>query len=59
MASEWNNYQNSTTAGTSNSAKWRIDHLNLKRFAGKDKTLLDIGANIRVYYSIVALFLNL
>ena len=45
MTSEWNNYQNSTTAGTSNSAKWRIDHLNLKRFAGKDKTLLDIGAN--------------
>ena len=45
MTSEWNDYQNNETAGTSNSAKWRIDHLNLKRFAGQDKTLLEIGAN--------------
>ena len=41
MTSEWDNYQRDG----SNSAKWRIEHLNLKRFAGEDKTLLDIGAN--------------
>lgn len=40
MTSEWDNYQ---SAG--NSTSWRIENLNLKRFAGQDKTLLDIGAN--------------
>ena len=45
MTNYWDNYQKSNTAGTSNSAKWRIENLNLKRFAAQDKTLLDIGAN--------------
>tara|TARA_B100001996_G_C18609857_1_gene573232 strand:- start:690 stop:1211 length:522 start_codon:yes stop_codon:yes gene_type:complete len=40
MTSEWDNYQSN-----GNGAKWRIENLNLKRFAGQDKTLLDIGAN--------------
>ena len=38
----WNNYQKSNEG---NSAKWRIDNLDLRQFAGKDKTLLDLGAN--------------
>ena len=41
MTSEWDNYQKEP----GHSAKWRIENLNLKRFAGQDKTLLDIGAN--------------
>lgn len=41
MTSEWNNYQKYP----GNSAKWRIENLNLKRFAGQDKTLLDLGSN--------------
>ena len=36
----WDNYQK-----LGNSAKWRIDNLNLRQFASKDKTLLDLGAN--------------
>ena len=40
MTREWDDYQSN-----GNSAKWRIENLNLKRFAGQDKTLLDIGAN--------------
>ena len=39
---EWTNYQKSNEG---NSAKWRIDNLDLRQFAGKDKTLLDLGAN--------------
>ena len=42
IKNEWDNYQK---VGKGNSAKWRIENLNLKRFAGKDKTLLDLGAN--------------
>ena len=41
MTNEWDNYQKEP----GHSAKWRIENLNLKRFAGQDKTLLDIGAN--------------
>jgi len=41
MTNEFDNYQKYP----GNSAKWRIENLNLKRFAGQDKTLLDIGAN--------------
>ena len=41
MTKEWDNYQKYP----GNSAKWRIENLNLKRFAGQDKTLLDLGAN--------------
>ena len=40
MTREWDDYQSN-----GNGAKWRIENLNLKRFAGQDKTLLDIGAN--------------
>ena len=42
IKNRWNNYQKSNVG---NSAKWRIEHLKLKRFAGKNKTLLDLGAN--------------
>ncbi len=42
VKNEWNNYQKSNVG---NSAKWRIDNLDLRQFAGKDKTLLDLGAN--------------
>ena len=42
VKNEWNNYQKSNEG---NSAKWRIDNLDLRQFAGKDKTLLDLGAN--------------
>ena len=40
MTREWDYYQSGN-----NGARWRIENLNLKRFAGQDKTLLDIGAN--------------
>ena len=40
MTREWNNYQSE-----GNGATWRIENLNLKRFTGQDKTLLDLGAN--------------
>ena len=42
VKNEWNNYQKSNVG---NSAKWRIENLDLRQFAGKDKTLLDLGAN--------------
>ena len=42
MTNEWDNYQKSSVG---NGAKWRIENLNLKRFAGQDKSLLDLGAN--------------
>ena len=42
VKNEWTNYQKSNEG---NSAKWRIDNLDLRQFAGKDKTLLDLGAN--------------
>jgi len=41
MTREWDDYQKYP----GNSAKWRIENLNLKRFAGQDKTLLDLGSN--------------
>ena len=40
MTREWDNYQS-----VNNRAEWRIENLKLKRFAGQDKTLLDLGAN--------------
>ena len=40
MTREWDYYQSGN-----NGARWRIENLNLKRFAGQDKTLLDLGAN--------------
>ena len=42
IKNEWNNYQKSNEG---NSAKWRIENLDLRQFASKDKTLLDLGAN--------------
>ena len=42
MKTDWNNYQ---AIGKGNNAKDRIDNLNLKQYAGKDKTLIDLGAN--------------
>ena len=42
VKNEWNNYQKSNVG---NSAKWRIDNLDLRQYAGKDKTLIDLGAN--------------
>jgi len=45
MTSEWDDYQKSDNEYGDYSATWRIEKLNLKRFAGQDKTLLDIGAN--------------
>jgi len=42
MKTDWNNYQ---ATGKGNNAKDRIDNLNLRQYAGKDKTLLDLGAN--------------
>jgi len=42
VKNEWDNYQK---VSKGNSAKWRIENLNLKRFAGQDKSLLDLGAN--------------
>ncbi len=42
MKTDWNDYQK---IGKGNNAKERIDNLNLRRFAGADKTLLDLGAN--------------
>jgi len=42
IKNEWNNYQKSNEG---NSAKWRIENLDLRQFAGKDKTLIDLGAN--------------
>ena len=37
----WNDYQKTEK----NSAAWRIEKLNLRKYASKDKTLLDLGAN--------------
>lgn len=42
IKNEWNNYQKSNEG---NSAKWRIDNLDLRQYADKSKTLLDLGAN--------------
>ena len=42
VKNEWNNYQKSNVG---NSAKWRIENLDLRQYAGKDKTLIDLGAN--------------
>ena len=42
VKNEWNNYQKSNEG---NSAKWRIDNLDLRQYAGTNKTLLDLGAN--------------
>ena len=42
IKNECNNYQKSNEG---NSAKWRIENLDLRQFASKDKTLLDLGAN--------------
>jgi 2-polyprenyl-3-methyl-5-hydroxy-6-metoxy-1,4-benzoquinol methylase len=42
VKNDWDNYQKSNVG---NSAKWRIENLDLRQFAGKDKTLLDLGAN--------------
>jgi len=41
MTEQWDNYQKYP----GNSAKWRIENLNLKRFTGQNKSLLDLGAN--------------
>ena len=42
VKNEWNNYQKSNIG---NSANWRIENLDLRQYAGKDKTLIDLGAN--------------
>ena len=42
MKTDWNNYQ---AIGKGNNAKDRIDNLNLRQYAGEDKTLIDLGAN--------------
>jgi len=42
MKTDWNNYQ---AIGKGNNAQERIANLNLKRYSGEDKTLLDLGAN--------------
>ena len=42
MKTDWNNYQ---AIGKGNNAQERIANLKLRQYAGKDKTLLDLGAN--------------
>lgn len=42
VKNEWNNYQKSNVG---NSAKWRINKLDLTQYGGSEKTLLDLGAN--------------
>ena len=42
IRNDWDNYQK---VGKGNSAEWRINQIKLDRFSGKDKTLLDLGAN--------------